>query len=129
MTIELPAGGVLTVTAAAGSSGTLQRTPASGATTAYEQTAIAASTSQSVGPFSQARTYDVLATAGSVSHAITFPNEEVSLGDTAGSLTVQPTSIPLSKADVVPVDSQAIIFTALTVLGSLRVAGELRIST
>ena len=127
MTLELPAGGVLTVTAAAGSSGTLQRTPASGDTTAYVQTAIAAGTSQTVGPFSQPRNYDAIATAGSVTHTVTFPNEEVVLGDSAISAVSQPTVIPLSRSDVVPADSQALLFTSLTVRGLLRVAGEMRI--
>ena len=127
MTIRIPTGGVLTVSASVGSTGTLQRVPDDGSTTAYHQVEIAAGTSQTVGPFSQPRSYDAIATAGSVTHTVTFPNEEVVLGDSAISAVSQPTVIPLSRSDVVPADSQALLFTSLTVRGLLRVAGEMRI--
>jgi hypothetical protein len=64
----LRAGETLTVTANAGSSGTVQRIPNSGSTTAYAQEAVAVGTSLALGPFVTDRNYFIESLVGQLTY-------------------------------------------------------------
>lgn len=129
MRIDLQRGQVLTVSTDAVSAATIRRLANSGDSTAYSPAEIGASETISVGPFTQPRNYEVLATAGSFSHAVTTPNEDDVTGNSASVITCQPTTIANGRAVSIPADSQAAIFTALTVLGRLTINGTLRVGS
>lgn len=127
MTLELPAGSVLTVTADRVSAGSVQRIPQSGSATAYDQYAIAVSSSVSLGPYTQPRNYDVQSANGRLTYSIASPDVDQVIGDTAGGVSSNATSIAAQAVETIAANTQAAIFGALTVLGRLTVAGELRV--
>ena len=127
MHTELPDGYVLTVTAATGASGTLQRIPQSGDDTAYPQTPVTSGSSVAIGPFTGARYYEIQTLAGSVTYALSEPNEESVIGDTPGGLFANPMVIPVGKAETIPADTQVVIYDSFTVRGDVTVLGTMRI--
>jgi hypothetical protein len=74
-TQHLPAGQVLTVTANASSSGSVQRLTQSGDSTQYPYQAVAASTSLVLGPYTNERQYLIWSDAGFLTSAISQPDQ------------------------------------------------------
>lgn len=126
-TTALPAGSILTVTADATSVGTVRRLADSGGATQYPAVPVAVSTSVIVGPFTTPRTYEVLSSEGQVSHAVSEPDGNRPLPETAGPLSVQSTTIPVGVSQTIPANTQATVFGTLTVNGVLTVLGNVRV--
>lgn len=80
-TIELTPFKALIVTADANSSGSVRRLAQSGDSAQYAATSVSASSSVTVGPFSQSRNYEVLSDAGRLTYA--FADSEPT-ADSAG---------------------------------------------
>lgn len=71
MTVFIPAGSKLTITADANSAGTVRRLAHSGSAVRYAAAAIAASSTTIVGPFTKGREYELLSDPGLLTYAIT----------------------------------------------------------
>lgn len=82
-TERLPAGQVLTVTADAGSSGTVRRVPQGGDHTHYDPDEIEAGDSQSYGPFTADRFYEVLSDVGQLTTSIAVADQDLRVLATA----------------------------------------------
>ena len=67
---QLPAGFVLTITSAVGSTGNVRRLAESGSGTTYAQTDIEASTTTLIGPFATSRQYCLTIDAGEITRSV-----------------------------------------------------------
>lgn len=123
---HLAAGQRLTVTADALSTGSVVLM--SNGVPASSPVNVPASASRYFGPFPAGRDYRITSETGLLTSAMVVPDNPVhrssgSLSGIAGNLTVIPDGRDLTLED----NAQALIFTSLTVNGSLTVDGELRV--
>lgn len=123
---HLVTGQRLTVTADASSTGSVvlmdNGAPASSPVN------VPASASRYFGPFPSGRDYRIISETGLLTSAMAIPDNPVhrtagSVAGVAGNLSV----IPAGRDLTLEADAQALVFTSLTVNGSLTVDGELRV--
>lgn len=83
----LPAGHILTITADANTTGTVQRMSQSGDSTNNAVSEIAATETLVVGPFTQPYNYEILSTAGQLAYTITIADATATSAGLAGALS------------------------------------------
>jgi hypothetical protein len=93
ITNRLPAGFVLTITATATSSGFYRRVEDSGSAETYSGTAVAVSTTATVGPFTTDRQYEVVSLVGTLGYSIA----KADLGTTGTGDTVRATAATVAS--------------------------------
>lgn len=123
---HLVAGQRLTVTADASSTGSVVLIE-NGVPTSSPVN-VPASASRYFGPFPTGRDYRITSETGLLTSAMAIPDNPVhrtagSVSGIAGNLSV----IPAGRDLTLEADSQALVFSSLTVNGSLTVDGELRV--
>jgi hypothetical protein len=123
---HLVAGQRLTVTADASSTGSVVLIE-NGVPTSSPVN-VPAGASRYFGPFPAGRDYRIISETGLLTIAMAIPDNPVhrtagSMSGIAGNLSV----IPAGRDLTLEADSQALVFSSLTVNGSLTVDGELRV--
>lgn len=128
MTVTLPAGQKLTVTADAVGTGTVRRIPDSGSTTNYTAFSIAAGTTNVFGPYANERRFDILTTTGALTYTIGINDVDpalqvITLMATNGAVAIVPGTVIFTKAGVLAAtlaaptaaqDGTIIVFTSTT---------------
>lgn len=132
-TFELPANYSLTVTADAGSAGTIQLIATLGVASQNAITTVAAGTTSTVSPSPFARNFRVLSTSGTVVWAIAA--DDADNDDFTGTTEIEEfsgfasnlTTVSSTQTKSVSASAQAIVYGTLTITGILEIAGEMRI--
>ena len=124
MTKTLLAGEVLTVVTDAAGTATVRRF-IPGSAEPFDTVAVPVSTTAVFGPFTNRRYYDVLTENETSTATITQADTLAAATETAGPLSVTPTTVPVGVVQTIPENSQAVAFGTLSVRGIVTVLGTL----